>query len=189
SVCEVVGPLGDAAPDREPGLEVVPGSPGALEVEHVYRHTGRLEKLCLALDEERRARAAVGDRPLARDHQDPDRGVVRRHRLPAVSMSSVRAPDRAECGGRGASRRPARASATSGSRQIRPALAQSPAAIRAASWRGYSLVLTRSTGNRYAPVRNRARPHPRRLSRSLTAADRRGRPKTSRWMCSTELRY
>ena len=71
---QVVPPAPHPALDAEPGLDVVPEPARSLEVEHVDVHTGRLQELRLTLDEVRGARATVGHRPLARDHEHPNRG-------------------------------------------------------------------------------------------------------------------
>src|SRR2546430_16503685 len=84
----VAGGLG--AGNLGPGLDVIPGPAGALEGEDVDVHPGCPQELRLTLDEERGARATVGPRPLAGDHQ----AAVRRTDGPQGWPHTARRRDR-----------------------------------------------------------------------------------------------
>src|SRR5207237_7381534 len=90
-VDQVIVAARHAATNLEPGLDVIPGPAGALEVEDVDVHPGRPQELRLTLDEERGARETVGHRPLAGDHQDPERGSGGHQGCPSTAGLALRA--------------------------------------------------------------------------------------------------
>src|SRR5438093_89447 len=108
---EIVAPAREAAPRADPGLDVIPRIAAAFEVEYVHVHSRRLQELRLTLDEERRARTAVGDGPFAGDHQHPDGGACGHQRFPVApkrSSTAWRRAARAAPGSSFRSRKPAR---------------------------------------------------------------------------------